>query len=342
MAFAPPEDRHWAAFLIAGFVFGVSFYGCGRLLSRTRFRSFPLTVLARAFITYVTVVACTVIVIATAIWVRSRSDPHRFRPVAPFSRQMLRILWSVLTSGFLAGALLVGFFIALLVQAIHQFSRKLGPGVLLNWMLGKYHEPHEEERIFMFLDLKNSTPLAEKLGNVRFSRLVRDFFQDLTDPVVQTRGEVSHYIGDEAVLTWKPANGLRNANCLRCFWLLAQTLATRRAYYHKEYGVTPEFKAGLHIGHVVATDVGEIKSEIVYHGDVVNTTARITSLCSELDCALLVSGDLVRRLEVPCDLTATSLGARRLKGKQHEVEVFLVTPRSFASEATKQVTAGVS
>jgi adenylate cyclase len=34
-------------------------------------------------------------------------------------------------------------------------------------------------------------------------------------------------------------------------------------------------KAGAHVGRVVATEVGTIKSEIVFHGDVVNTTARV-------------------------------------------------------------------
>ena len=35
-----------------------------------------------------------------------------------------------------------------------QISDKLGQGVLINFLLGKYHQPKEEMRIFMFLDMR--------------------------------------------------------------------------------------------------------------------------------------------------------------------------------------------
>jgi adenylate cyclase len=219
---------------------------------------------------------------------------------------------------------LIGLSISMVINGAHQINRKLGPGVAWNWITGKYHTPKEEERIFMFLDLKNSTTLAEKLGNIRFSKLCQDFFHDLTQPVLETKGEVSHYIGDEAVLTWKPKRGLDHANCLRCFELMEQAIANRADYYTKAYGVVPEFKAGVHIGLVVAAEVGEMKSEIVYHGDVLNTTARITGLCAELDSDLLISGDLNALLMLPEQLSAHSFGPMLLKGKEHEVEIVAV------------------
>lgn len=45
-----------------------------------------------------------------------------------------------------------------------QINRLLGQGVLLKFLLGKYRKPTGEHRIFMFLDIKSSTTLAEKLA----------------------------------------------------------------------------------------------------------------------------------------------------------------------------------
>ena len=59
------------------------------------------------------------------------------------------------------------------------------------------------DRAFMFLDLKSSTHLAEKLEHVSYSRLVQDCYAELTVPLIQYNAEVYQYVGDEVVLTWR-------------------------------------------------------------------------------------------------------------------------------------------
>ncbi|MGB5850265.1 MAG: hypothetical protein WBH40_17380, partial [Ignavibacteriaceae bacterium] len=56
-----------------------------------------------------------------------------------------------------------GIVCSLSIFILHV-SDKFGQGVLLNFILGKYHHPKEEKRIFMFIDLKSSTTYAEMLG----------------------------------------------------------------------------------------------------------------------------------------------------------------------------------
>src|SRR6185436_2281787 len=53
-----------------------------------------------------------------------------------------------------------------------QINQLLGEGILWKFIGGKYHQPREEERIFMFLDMKSSTTIAEQLGHVRFYALL--------------------------------------------------------------------------------------------------------------------------------------------------------------------------
>ena len=56
---------------------------------------------------------------------------------------------------------------------VSEVSDNLGQGILLNFLIGRYHRPREEERIFMFLDLRSSTTIAEKLGEEKYFNFIR-------------------------------------------------------------------------------------------------------------------------------------------------------------------------
>ena len=58
-------------------------------------------------------------------------------------------------------------FILISTLVILQVNDKYGPGVFVSFLLGKYFQPRKEERIFMFLDLRSSTSIAEKLCECR-------------------------------------------------------------------------------------------------------------------------------------------------------------------------------
>lgn len=315
--------------LISGFVFGTMFFAIGVTTSRIRIPSFLLQCIFRSLLTCAVLAVGMLIVIETSI--------AMFAGRYPWDAKVIEVFRNVARPQLVLNGVALGFALSLGINAYYQVRQKIGPGVLMNWVTGKYYLPREEERIFMFLDLKNSTTLAEKLGNLKFSKLCQEFFRDLSYPVGQTKGEVSHYIGDEAVLTWKPKTGLDKANCLQAFFFMDEAIRSRTEFYLAEFGIVPEFKAGVHIGLVVAAEVGEIKSEIVFHGDVLNTTARITGLCSELHSDLLISGDLLARLFLPDTLTAHSFGLKLLKGKEHEVEVVAIS--RIGSDSSDQISA---
>ena len=202
-----------------------------------------------------------------------------------------------------------------------NISRKMGAGVMRNWLLGKYREPRQEERLFLFLDVKDSTRLAETLGDAKFSGLLRDFFNDLTIPLLETRGEVSHYIGDAAVITWRMRKGITGENAIRFFALMQLEIEKQSGTYLKRYGVVPEFKAGAHCGNVIATEVGDLKSEIVFHGDVLNTVSRVQGYCNELQKPFLVTEELMRTVAYTRQ-SAMQIGDFSLRGKSDEVTLY--------------------
>jgi len=205
-----------------------------------------------------------------------------------------------------------------------QINRLLGEGILWKFIRGKYHKPREEERIFMFLDMKSSTTIAEQLGHVRFYTLLNELFHEISHPVLQTKAEIYQYVGDEVVLTWEMEHGLNNSNCLRTFFMFQESLLINSDNYLKSFGVKPEFKAGLHFGKVVSAQIGDLKREIVYNGDVLNTTARIQNECNKYERDCLVSGTLMNRLKHMNGFQWERIDAVTLRGKETEVELFSV------------------
>jgi len=216
-----------------------------------------------------------------------------------------------------------GFTISLALFVL-QINEKFGQGVLLNFLIGKYHRPKEERRIFMFMDLKSSTTYAEKLGHIRYSQLIQDCFFDLTDIVTDYEASIYQYVGDEVVLSWNIDKGIQHGNCVNAFFAYDNYLQNRRAYYLNKYGVVPEFKAGMNVGDVTVAEVGEIKKELAYHGDVLNTASRIQDQCNQYQRKLLVSRQMKTHCEKEPKYSFESLGTIVLKGKTKSVDIFAV------------------
>ena len=214
---------------------------------------------------------------------------------------------------------IIGSFIFSFIKiAIEKFGKKN----FIHILLGTYKNPKEEERIFMFLDLKDSTTIAENLGHFKYSRFIQDCFYDLNEIVTRFDAEIYQYVGDEAVLTWNYKNGLINNNCVELFFNFQQRLQSKTKYYQEKYDKSPEFKAGLHGGKLIVSEVGTIKKELAFHGDVINTTARIQAECNTYNSSFLISEKLARNLILDKKIESTFIGKILLKGKHQEVGVF--------------------
>ncbi|MEO6167435.1 MAG: adenylate/guanylate cyclase domain-containing protein [Chitinophagales bacterium] len=239
-------------------------------------------------------------------------------------QQELMKLKEFYQQGFLVSILVYALFISFLISFIKQVNQKFGPGILVPMLLGKYYKPLQEDRIFLFLDLRSSTTYAENIGHVLYSELIQDCFYDLALEVEKYRAEIYQYVGDEAVLTWKLKNGLAHNNCLHITLAFNQQLQSRSTHYIRKYGVVPEFKGGVNSGLVMVAEIGEIKKEIAYHGDVLNTASRIQSQCNLYGKNLLVSEQLKNQLPGTDDLKFEMIGTLELKGKKELVSIYAV------------------
>ncbi len=217
------------------------------------------------------------------------------------------------------------FVAALVVNFVGQVSGLLGRGVLVGLVLGRYHRPREEVRVFLLVDVRESTQIAERLGNLRYHAFLSRFISDVTGSVAGHRGDVHRYVGDEVILTWTAEEGLRKGGCVAAVFAIADALERERISYETDFGVAPGFWAGLHVGPVVTGEIGTIKHEIAYLGDTLNIAARIEEACKELEHQVVASGDVVGAAELPDDIAATSLGTFSLRGVAEPVELFALT-----------------
>ncbi len=215
------------------------------------------------------------------------------------------------------------YMAAIIVVALFysEVSENIGHGVLSNFFTGKYHRAKEEERIFMFLDMKSSTTIAEKLGHERYFEMLRDYYTDFSDPIIRYAGEIYQYVGDEVVVTWKLEHGLKDNNCIHCFFGMQQALVAQSEKYTREFGLVPGFRAGLHFGKVTTGEIGALKKEIVFTGDVLNTTSRIQGLCKPHGVAVLLSDVLAEALHSEPGLILTRLGETELRGRDEKIGI---------------------
>ncbi len=207
-----------------------------------------------------------------------------------------------------------------------QMSDKLGPGVLWKFIRGQYFKPKEEDRIFMFADMRSSTTIAEKIGHKQYFNLLSDLFADITDTILNHEGEIYQYVGDEIIISWTLNKGVRKANCLNCFLQIEKKLIELAPAYQAKYGVSPELKAGVHHGSVMAGEIGIIKKDIIYSGDVLNTTARIQEQCNHYNVNLLISDDTLDLLNIE-KFKVEPLGSFELRGKENIVKLNTVKER---------------
>jgi len=222
-------------------------------------------------------------------------------------------------------SLLFFLFVSSIVYSFVKIAiERFGSGTFIKILMGSYKIPKEENRIFMFLDLRDSTTIAEQLGHQKYSQFIQDCFFDLNEVILNHDAEIYQYVGDEAVLSWPYKKGLANNNCLGVFFAFQQQQELRKAYYMEKYSIYPEFKAGLHGGTLMVAEVGSVKKELAYHGDVINTSARIQAKCNTFEVSLLISEKLLKDLHIDEFSISKSLGNILLKGKREKVNLYAV------------------
>ena len=310
------ETRRLSFFTLAFAIIGLIVASAEAFFLKNIFRKSPiwLSTILRMTITFLLFVFVSILLLFAYYVFRYEGELS----LIAFEKEFVNKV--ILTPSFAMGMVDLGIlaFVSILMLEI---SDKYGPGGLRNLIRGKYNKPRKENRIFLFLDINDSTTIAEKIGHEKYFNLLHDFFEDITEPIIANWGHIYQYVGDEVVLCWEntPKNKHR---CLRFIKQAVQAIDKKKEYYIKEYGVAPTFKAGVHAGEVTAGYIGVIKKELVFSGDTLNTTARIRSKCHELKHSFILSIDFLHDFQVADDYKLNEIGEMEFKGRKEKSKVF--------------------
>jgi adenylate cyclase len=213
--------------------------------------------------------------------------------------------------------LIIFLFTILMIEVNEKYS----PGVFFDILVGRYLTPKNEKRTVMFIDLVDSTAIAEHLGHKKYFRFIRDFIYFISVAILENDGQIYQYVGDEVVVSWVVKKPNANRKCLQALLDCKRILQRNKNYFKKQYGVIPEFRAGIHTGEVTIGEIGVIKKDLAMSGDTMNTAARLRSATSEMDEKVIISKDFAAQTNLK-NWNAVNLGLVDLKGKDAAMELF--------------------
>jgi len=205
--------------------------------------------------------------------------------------------------------------VSIVVNLALAISNLIGGRALVNFFTGRYHAPVEESRFVLFVDIAGSTGLAEKLGGTGIHRLLDRTFRLMTLSVVDYRGEVLNYVGDEVIVTWPATAGAMDCRPLRCFMAMRHELARNAAYFEREFGAAPRIRGSLHFGPVIIGEIGDVKRAIVFNGDVMNTAARLEELSRGIAGGFVASKAAMDRFTAALPFAVCDLGKLPIRGR---------------------------
>ena len=224
------------------------------------------------------------------------------------------------------------FLYALGVCAIIIFILRvrdlLGRDVFTSMLISRYRTPVEEERVFLFIDLADSTAFAETHGDLRAQQFLHALFSAFAEPVRRHLGSIDDYVGDAAIVTWPLRRGIRQARCIHCIFDILDEIEANADVWRKNFGQVPRLRAALHGGVIITAEIGVDHHKITYFGDTVNTTSRLEGLCKVLDRTVLISAELAHHLTLPDTIQMEDLGEHAVKGRGQTVGILSLTKRS--------------
>lgn len=201
-------------------------------------------------------------------------------------------------------------------------SSKLNPHMcnLCERFATKYHGGVEIETAVVFIDVRNSTSMAEKLSAEEFSKKINRFYQAVTEIFYKNYGWVEKFQGDEVGGFFVPgyAGPRFTVNAVKTAKQALKKLGYNgisEPWIHAGVGI---HQGVAYIGSVTAS--GGV-SDISILGDTVNTAARLTSHAGPGE--IIISEATRKAAGIPSDgLESRKL---KLKGKTEELDTWVVT-----------------
>lgn len=216
-----------------------------------------------------------------------------------------------------------------LATILTNFSRlvsfKIGRGILTDFFLGQYHQPKQRERVFVFLQVTNAEVVLRNSKIEAYHQFINELFREISIIAMRHNGYVYEYVDDQIILYWKCNRSDWPGAVLNFYHEVLRSVKTQEAYFMRIYNLVPSLRWGAHGGKVIQAEIGEIKTEIVFHGDVLNTAARIAAIDRTDSNALVFSQYIFDNINPIEGVMISPMGAIELRGKLQTVPLYALT-----------------
>jgi adenylate cyclase len=185
-------------------------------------------------------------------------------------------------------------------------------------------EGSERPITIVFVDLRASTTLAEAKLPYDVLFILNQFFYEMTQALVATRGHYSQFTGDGLMALYGlyaadpktgPVDAVRGAR------QMLERLDQLNYRLRSDLREPLRIGIGIHYSEAIVGTMGPPRSQIVSAiGDSVNTCARLESLTKEYDCAVIVSRQAADTAGLK--LTGHDLHQAPVKGRREPVQFY--------------------
>ena len=197
----------------------------------------------------------------------------------------------------------------------------IGIETLFHLTVGTYHRPVVQAKVLVFLDINNSTGLAERLGAIKTKALVGKFLFDISKPITDNGGEIYLYKGDGLIALWDWQEAIRGNKILRALDAMFATIRREQPEYLEQFGVVPSFRIGVHGGEVVVSEQGDTKRAIGVYGSTINIAARMEEAAKAHNIPCVISADVAEAV-LDDDKRLFPIGHEKIRGIATEIPIF--------------------
>ncbi|HEX3937676.1 MAG TPA: adenylate/guanylate cyclase domain-containing protein [Xanthobacteraceae bacterium] len=175
----------------------------------------------------------------------------------------------------------------------------------------------------VFVDLRGSTTLGEARLPYDVLFILNQFFYEMTNALVATRGHYSQFTGDGLMALYglyaDPASGA--ADAVRGAREMLSRLHALNFQLRSDLREPLRIGIGIHHSEAIVGAMGPPHSQIITAiGDTVNTCARLESLTKEYDCAVVISRQAAEAAGLR--LVGHDLHQAPVKGRKEPVEFY--------------------
>ena len=222
------------------------------------------------------------------------------------------------------------FGIALVAITALRIVGFVGARNVLHLVLGTYHRPVLEERVFLFLDIKGSTAMVESLGPVRARALIGKFFFDISAPITDHGGDIYRFTGDGLVATWPWKEAVTGGAVVDAVLAIQRAVREEHAHYRERFERVPEFRVGIHGGRVVVSEEGDTRRAIGFYGDTIHIAARMEQKAKELGVDTVISEEIFQAFK-PRDHRLVEVARDTVRGISRPIRMYTLADAAPAA-----------